>query len=203
MASDRFERNDTRTSRTINDYWYGATTARCSVWGFRTRLTALDDTLVWTASGSSNLPWWCALSHHAVCTNVSIVEPLASVALCTSSCLRLSEDSKRSCGSIVLTLLGCLGDVEAGLAGWRTLQESFDLELQWGKGRTSCVGSKVVIKWLYFYSKVTIGSILLHRKCCQRYHPWVWAWTAAQASQFVGAHLPMHLQDLPLHLYHH
>ena len=171
MASDGFERNDTRTSRTTNNYRYGAMTARCSVWGFGTRLTALDDTLVWTASGSSNLRRWRAPSRRAVRANALIVEPLASAASRTSSCLRLSEDSKRSCGSIVLTLLGCLGGAEVGLAGQRTLQESFDLELRQGKGRTSRVGSKVVIKWLYFCSKVTMGGILLHRKCCQRDHP--------------------------------
>ena len=80
-------------------------------------------------------------------------------------------DSKRSRGSIVLTLLGRSGGAEAGLAGRRTLRESFDLELQRGKGRTSHVGSKVVIKWLYFCSKVTMGGVLLHGKRCQRDHP--------------------------------
>ena len=61
--------------------------------------------VVWTASGSLSLRWWCAPSHRAVHTNTSIVKPLAFAALCTSLCIRLSRSTDLCPWSITLDFL--------------------------------------------------------------------------------------------------
>ena len=67
-----------------------------------TKLIAFDDTLVWTASGSSSLRRWRAPSRRAVRANTPIVEPLASAASHTSSSLRLSRSTDLRPRSITL-----------------------------------------------------------------------------------------------------
>ncbi|KAF8493727.1 WD40 repeat-like protein [Russula emetica] len=67
-----------------------------------TKLIALDDTLVWTASGSSSLRRWRAPSRRAVSATASIVEPSASAASHTSSRLRLSRSTDLRPRSITL-----------------------------------------------------------------------------------------------------
>ena len=66
------------------------------------KLIALDDTLVWTASGSSSLRRWRAPSRRAVRATASIVEPPASAASHTSSRLRLSRSTDLPPRSITL-----------------------------------------------------------------------------------------------------
>ena len=67
-----------------------------------TKLIALDDTLVWTASGSSSLRRWRAPSRRADRATASIVEPSASAASHTSSRLRLSRSTDLRPRSITL-----------------------------------------------------------------------------------------------------
>jgi WD repeat-containing protein 48 len=67
-----------------------------------TKLIALDDTLVWTASGSSSLRRWRAPSRRAVRATASTVEPSASAASHTSSRLRSSRSTDLRPRSITL-----------------------------------------------------------------------------------------------------
>src|SRR6266403_2189296 len=69
-----------------------------------TKLIALDDTLVWTASGSSSLWRWRAPSRRAVHAATSLVEPPTSAASRTSSRLRLSRSTDLRPRSITLDL---------------------------------------------------------------------------------------------------
>jgi WD repeat-containing protein 48 len=67
-----------------------------------TKLIALDDALVWTASGSSSLRRWRAPSRRTVRATASIVEPPASAVSHTSSRLRLSRSTDLRPRSITL-----------------------------------------------------------------------------------------------------
>jgi hypothetical protein len=70
-----------------------------------TKLIALDNTLVWTASGSSSLQRWRSPSRRAVRVATSLVEPSTSAALRTSSPLHLSCSTDLNPWSFTLDLL--------------------------------------------------------------------------------------------------